>query len=126
MLEKALKIAGHNIIGYDLPVIRKLFPEFSFTGEAVDTLVISRVAFTDIKAGDYGRFQRGQLPGKCIGSYALEAWGYRLGELKGDYGKTTDWKEWNPDMTKYCVQDVRVTEKLYNRLKKECTLVSSP
>ncbi len=104
MLQNAEKICGHNIIGYDIPVIKKIYPWFKPKGEVVDTLVISRVAFTDIKMGDYGRFQKGQLPGKMIGSYSLEAWGYRLGELKGDYGKTTDWKVWTPEMTKYCVQ----------------------
>jgi len=111
MLQNAPKICGHNIIDYDIPVITKLNPWFKPVGEIVDTLVISRVAFTDIKQGDYGRFQRVELPGHLIGTYKLEAWGYRLGVLKGTYGKTTDWQTWTPEMTKYCVQDVRVTEK---------------
>ena len=118
MLQHASKICGHNIIGYDIPVLKKLYPGFEPQGEVIDTLVISRVAFTDIKQGDYGRFHRGQLPGNLIGSYKLEAWGYRLGELKGDYGKKENaWEVWTPEMTKYCVQDVKVTAKLYERLK---------
>ena len=32
-------IVGHNIIGYDLAVIRKLCPEFNTNAECVDTLV---------------------------------------------------------------------------------------
>ena len=120
MLQTADKICGHNIIGYDLPVLKKLYPDFTLNpdGERIDTLVISRVAFTDIKQGDYGRFHRGQLPGNLIGSYSLEAWGYRLGELKGTYGKQKNaWDTWTPEMTKYCIQDVKVTAKLYERLK---------
>ena len=81
MLRKSPLICGHNIIGYDLPVIRKLFPGFDFGGEVHDTLVISRVQYPDIKAGDYGRFRQGKLPGQLIGSYSLESWGYRIGEL---------------------------------------------
>lgn len=42
MLMAAPKIAGHNIIGFDLPVIKKLYPWFEFRGEAIDTLVSYR------------------------------------------------------------------------------------
>lgn len=42
MLQEAEVICGHNIIGYDIPVIKKLYPWFDFRGEACDTLVISR------------------------------------------------------------------------------------
>ncbi|MGH0000088.1 DNA polymerase [Pseudovibrio ascidiaceicola] len=59
------------------------------------------------------------FPGRLIGSHGLEAWGYRLGEWKGDYSaemkaKGLDpWAEWNVDMQEYCEQDVIVTEKLW-------------
>ena len=39
----------------------------------------------------------------------LENLGYRLGEYKGSFGKTTDWKEWSQEMQDYCIQDVIVT-----------------
>ena len=38
----------------------------------------------------------------------------RLGEYKGNFAKTTDWKEWSQEMQDYCVQDVNVTTKLWN------------
>ena len=48
-----------------------------------------------------------------IWTHSLEAYGYRLGEYKGDFAKTTDWKEWSQEMQDYCVQDVNVTTKLW-------------
>ena len=119
MLEEADVICGHNIIGYDNKCIKKLYPWWKPKGQIIDTLVISRVAFPDIKSSDFGRFRRGELPGGLIGSYSLEAWGYRMGEFKGDYGKQDNaWEVWTPEMTEYCVQDVHVTWKLYERLKR--------
>lgn len=65
------------------------------------------------------------FPGQLIGSHGLEAWGYRLGEWKGDYSaemkaKGLDpWAEWNPEMQAYCEQDVVVTNKLFWTLLKK-------
>ena len=119
MLAEADKICGHNIIGYDIPCFKLLYPGWGTKAEIIDTLVISRVAQPDIKSTDFGRFRAGKLPGKLIGSYNLESWGYRMGEFKGDYGKQDNaWETWTPEMTKYCIQDVKVTWKLYERLKK--------
>ena len=36
-------IAGHNIVGYDLPVIRKLGSSDDYTGDIYDTLILSRL-----------------------------------------------------------------------------------
>ena len=36
-------IAGHNIVGYDLPVIRKLGTSNDYTGDIYDTLILSRL-----------------------------------------------------------------------------------
>ena len=52
------------------------------------------------------------MPTKLYGSHSLKAYGYRLGLHKGDFGEDTDWKEWSQEMQDYCVQDVKVTEKL--------------
>ncbi len=52
-------ICGHNIISYDIPVLKKLYPWFEPKGEIVDTLVISRVQCPDIKSTDFGRFRNG-------------------------------------------------------------------
>ncbi len=47
---------------------------------------------------------------QMYGRHSLEAWGYRLGEYKGSFSKTTDWKEWSQEMEDYCIQDVVVTK----------------
>lgn len=54
------------------------------------------------------------FPGKLIGSYSLAAWGYRLGEHKGDYDG--GWEAFNEPMFDYMLQDAEVTFLLYQRL----------
>jgi DNA polymerase I-like protein with 3'-5' exonuclease and polymerase domains len=62
-----------------------------------------------------------QFPGQLIGSHGLEAWGYRMGEWKGDYAKEMKakgldpWANWNEDMQLYCDTDVIVTKALLER-----------
>ena len=58
------------------------------------------------------------MPLSKYGSHSLEAYGYRLGEYKGQFGKTTDWSEWSPEMEDYCAQDVQVTTKLCDHFHK--------
>ena len=52
------------------------------------------------------------MPLQLYGRHRLEAYGYRLGEYKGEFGKTSDWSEWSQEMEDYCAQDVEVTKKL--------------
>jgi hypothetical protein len=116
LLEEADSIIGHNIIGYDIPVIRKLFPWFSPSGVVMDTLVLSRVYHADILKVDQKR-RWNHMPLQLYGRHSLEAYGYRLGEYKGCFGKTTDWKNWSQEMQDYMVQDVNVTTKLWNHFQ---------
>lgn len=116
MLQDADEICGHNILLFDIPAIKKVYPWFQPKGDVRDTLVQTRFVYSDIKLGDYARFRQGKLPGGLIGSHALKAWGYRLGEYKGDFAETTDWEIWTPEMSSYCVQDVKVTWKLVEHL----------
>ncbi len=119
-LEDADRIIGHNIIGYDLPVIKKLFPWFEPRGEVVDTLLLSRLYHADILKTDQKR-KWNQMPLQLYGRHSLEAYGYRLGEYKGCFGKTTDWKDWSQDMQDYMLQDVNVTKKLWKHFHKYLT-----
>lgn len=119
MAGQAAAICGHNIIGFDIPAIKKVKPDWTFQGDVYDTLIWSRLIFPDIKKSDFGRFQKGQLPGRLLGSHSLEAWGYRLGEFKGEFAKQTDWSSWSPEMSTYCKQDVKVTAKLLDLLKQQ-------
>ena len=111
-------VVGHNIIGFDLPLIKRLYPFFTYPPVIVDTLLLSRLYHPNLYDIDT-TYQKRKKEGfkeikdkKLYGSHSLEAYGYRLGEHKGDYGKTTDWSEWSQEMQDYCVQDVVVTKKL--------------
>lgn len=114
-LQEADCICGHNIIFFDIPALKKVYPWFTFK-KTLDTLVWSRLAYADIKDSDLVRAKRGQLPKKLIGSHSLAAYGYRMGILKGDFCEETDWQEWSQEMSDYCLQDVVVTKALYARL----------
>lgn len=113
-------IIGHNIIGFDIPAIKLLYPEIGKRLEKKklrDTLVWARVVYPDIKnMFDWALWRKKILPPKLIGSHSLKAYGYRLGEYKGEFGETTDWSEWSPEMSQYCKQDTVVTYKLYRKL----------
>jgi len=119
-LETADVLVGHNIIGFDLPIIRKLYPWFNPSGIIVDTLVLSRLFHPNLLDIDKKHAWK-HMPLQLYGRHSLEAYGYRLGEYKGNFGKTTDWKEWTQDMEDYCKQDVAVTTKLCNHFHKYLT-----
>ena len=110
-LTMAERVVGHNIIGFDLPLIKRLYPFFEYPPVIIDTLLLSRLYHPNLLDIDKNRNWDG-MPLQLYGSHSLEAYGYRLGERKGDYGKTTDWSKWSQEMQDYCEQDVVVTKKL--------------
>jgi len=116
-LEDADIIVGHNIIGYDLPCLRKIYPWFSPTAMVVDTLLLSRLYHTDMLNIDIAH-DWDHMPLQLRGRHSLESYGYRLGEYKGSFGKDTDWQKWSQEMQDYCVQDVNVTRKLCDHFHK--------
>ena len=97
-LAKALQgdfpVVGHNLIGFDLPVLEKLWGILVDKRRVQDTLVMSRLANPQREGG-----------------HRLAVWGG-----KGDHD---DWSCLSKDMVDYCVQDVRVTAKAYSKIKLE-------
>jgi uncharacterized protein (UPF0128 family) len=93
-----------------------------------DTLVVACLIYSNIKDIDTGLMKKGKLPGKEFGKHTLKAWGYRLGEHKGEYAdwykaKAGDsyqdgdeWKVFCQEMLDYCVQDTVVTSQLFEKL----------
>ena len=92
-------LVGHNIIGFDVPVLRRITGmDWSFNLR--DTLVLSRLHNPSLEGG-----------------HSLRAWGERLGKYKDDY--QGGWEEYSQEMLSYCQQDVRVTKNLYQHLSNQ-------
>ena len=119
VLNDADCIVGHNIIGYDLPVIQKIYPWFK-RPYVIDTLLLSRLYHPNILETDKNRHWE-HMPLQLYGRHSLEAYGYRLKEYKGCFAKTTDWSDWSEEMEQYCIQDVEVTKKLCTHFQKYLT-----
>ena len=115
-------LAGHNLIVYDLAVLRKLSDGFHTDATVIDTLVLSRLYHPNLMEIDKKRQWR-HMPLQLYGRHSLEAYGYRLGEYKGDFGKNSDWQEWSQEMQDYMVQDVKVTTKLCEHFRPYLTRV---
>ena len=121
--ENGYHIGGHNVINYDHPVIEKLYPGmFKFDQSRVfDTLVMARLIWSHIKEIDAGLMKKGKLPGALFGRHSLEAWGVRMGLLKGDFGKketeedTDVWAVFTQEMLDYCDRDTEVTQRLLEK-----------
>jgi len=114
-LQRADVIAAHNGIGFDIPVIKKLYGvDLHEHCDVVDTIIFSKIAYYNLIDIDS---RSNRVPPRMKGSHSLKAWGYRLGVLKGEYGqKENAWHEFNEEMLEYCEQDVRVTVALYEKL----------
>ncbi|NJL70266.1 MAG: hypothetical protein HC888_01040 [Candidatus Competibacteraceae bacterium] len=113
-----------NIHGFDIFAIGKVYGEEwvdILLPKAVDTMVTAMLTFPEDVLRD--RDARGSWPGKMIppqlfGSHTLKAWGYRMGMHKGEFGDTSDWAAWSPEMQAYCARDVSVNVELSKRLQK--------
>ena len=97
--QEELEVIGHNIIGYDIPVLEKLLNVDFSKCKVTDTLVMSRLA----------------EPSR-LGGHGLENWGQLLHQPKGEH---SDWLNFSQDMVEYCQQDVRVNELVYQRLLRD-------
>jgi len=139
LLMKAAVIIGHNIQRHDNPLMEKL-TRFRKRPEVItrDTMVIARLIYPNVKATDPVLIRAGKMPpGKeYAGKHTIGAWGYRLGEQKGDYAKARreqllamkpdateeeiaeyTWAEWNQDMHDYMLQDRSTNIALWRHLK---------
>ena len=99
LLSKADTLIGHNIIGYDIPAIKKLKDvDLTKSCNLIDTLLISRL-----------------LKPTREGGHSLEMWGYRLKFHKSDQ---PEWDVFTEDMLEYCIKDVQLNKKVYEVLLK--------
>jgi DNA polymerase-1 len=105
-------IVAHNGIKFDIPALKKVYPWFHVDeSRLVDTLVMSRVMFTNLYETDPKLIQAGKLAPGNIGRHSLEAWGQRIGQHK--IGYTGGFEEWSQEMEDYCVGDVETLEAIH-------------
>ena len=117
LINKAERLIGHNLIGFDAPVLNKLWGTKIGLKKVRDTLIMSRLHNPSIENG-----------------HSLAAWGKRLGNRKVEYTRIWHWmKGLQYDKTStapyddpvdnlnrfYCRQDVSVTVDLYKLLSQE-------
>lgn len=82
VLENADEIIGHNIIGFDIPAIQKLYPKWKPKGKVIDTLVLSRLIKADLMSDDATcAVHPDGFTRSLWGSHSLKAWGLRMGNL---------------------------------------------
>ena len=117
-LGRANYLTGHNIAGFDLPLLRRLHgwaPAATCT--IVDTLVASRLILPHLDDLDdqAGAMSKSPL-GKLRGRHSLEAHGVRLGIPKVG-ADITDWSECTKEMQERCAGDVRITKALWRFLQ---------
>lgn len=117
LINKADRLIGHNLIGFDAPILNKLWKTKIGLKKVRDTLIMSRLWNPNIENG-----------------HSLEAWGKRLGNHKVEYSRLWHWwadKPFDKKSTEpydtpwdnlnrfYCKQDVAVTVDLYKFLDNE-------
>ena len=90
-------LIGHNIISFDLPVLKKLWNLNTNSNPLRDTLIMSRLLNPVLEKG-----------------HSLDSWGVRLGLKKGDFSDFDGGL--SEDMVDYCIQDVEITHALFTHL----------
>jgi DNA polymerase-1 len=111
LLNGATTLIGHNLIGFDLPALRKLVPSFTRDHNIFDTAVACRLLHTNIADADY---RDPTMPKELVGLHSLKAWGHRLKFPKTDGGDF----EAGPKLDEYCRNDVELVRVLARDLLK--------
>ena len=98
-LSQADTLVGHNIIGFDIPMVHKFSDVNLSSIPVIDTLVLSRLFNPNRDGG-----------------HSLEKWGYKLGYHKIDF---SDYLNYSEDMLTYCIRDVNLNMAVLKELRKE-------
>jgi|TARA_E500000318_G_scaffold68879_1_gene63751 DNA polymerase-1 len=99
LLMSADTLIGHNIIGFDIPMIEKFAGIKLSNKKILDTLVMSRL-FNPTREG----------------GHSLETWGFKLGFNKIEF---EDYLNYSSEMLNYCVRDVQLNTLVLKELQKE-------
>ena len=91
---------GHNIIGFDAPVIKKVLGVDLFKiGKVTDTIILSRL-FNPVREG----------------GHSLKAFGLKFGYKKFDFN---DFSKFSQEMLRYCIRDVKLLIQVYTLLNRQ-------
>lgn len=122
MLMTADEVCGHRIIKFDIPAITKVYPWFKLRDDCKvhDTMVYAPMVWPNIKEIDQRACKNGKRPWDfakrgLVGKHKLEAWGVRLGVLKGFYDGS--WEHFTQEMEEYAEGDPVVGQALWRKVK---------
>ena len=114
LFKNASTVIGHNIIGFDNRVLKKLYDyDFPEHVKFIDTLLMSQVQ-------DYRRFG--------YKGHSMKVWGEALGNHKGDFTEYSynpetsiygSREEWHEAMREYCHDDVSLNIEIFEYLCSE-------
>jgi len=92
------KIVFHNAFGFDIPALQKLYPPFN-PPRVEDTFILSSLFNPDRPGG-----------------HSVESYGESFGITKP---KHEDWTQFSPEMLHRCIEDVKITVKIWKLMEKE-------
>lgn len=98
ILSEADQIIGHNIMEFDIPAIRSLYPRFTYRGKLWDTLIMSRLLWPERE------------------SHSLESWGRTLKKPKlasPDFSKG-----YTEELLRYALRDIELTRDLFSLIQR--------
>jgi DNA polymerase-1 len=108
-LSEASELIGHNIINYDLPLLKKLYNwEPNENTKISDTFIMSCTLYPD-------RTRPPGYTGKG-GPHSLECWGYRVSKAKPHHER---WDVYSSAMLSRNRSDVEINNRVYHTLKQE-------
>ena len=91
-LQSCQLLIGHNILGFDYPILNTLLGIDIPIDRLIDTLIISKLV-------DYPR-----------NGHSIEDYGLEFGLEKGEFDK---WGSYSAEMETYCIRDVDICHRIY-------------
>ena len=114
LMDQATVIAGHNIIGFDIPALAQHYQWKVTEQKVIDTMLLSQL--NDFyrpslkKASEISR----------TGTHAMAAWGIAFKQEKHE---DPDWSVYSPEMRERCISDVHLNIRMYKYLLNETKMI---
>lgn len=113
-LESCTLLIGHNIIKFDIPVLKKVL-NVNYRGEVFDTLICGRVLWPDLKRETYIETSKSgrEVVKKAKTPHGLENYGLIFGIQKPMH---EDWSQFSNEMLIRNQKDVEINVLLYKKI----------